>query len=76
MSSAEPGGGDRSVELIACEVPAPAAAGTEGSGVGVSEEITPLLTQPGKPKINIFTISYPRRRPRVRFRSPALSISS
>ncbi|KAK4758978.1 hypothetical protein SAY87_020279 [Trapa incisa] len=64
MSSPEHGGVDRSVELIACEVPAPTAAGVEGSGVGVSEEITPLLTQPGKPKINIFTISYPRRKPR------------
>lgn len=64
MASAEPsgggGGGDHTVELIARDVSA-----SEADAVGVLEEIAPLLTQVEKPKINIFTISYPRRKPGV-----------
>ncbi|KAF3443416.1 hypothetical protein FNV43_RR13098 [Rhamnella rubrinervis] len=56
MASTETGN-DHAVELIVRDVSAP-----EADGVGISEEITPLLTQTEKPKINIFTISYPRRK--------------
>lgn len=56
MASTETGD-DHAVELIVRDVSAP-----EADAVGVSEEITPLLTQTEKPKINIFTISYARRK--------------
>ncbi|OWM79795.1 hypothetical protein CDL15_Pgr023207 [Punica granatum] len=65
MASPEPGDRDPSVELVVCDVPAPAPAGTDsGGGGGASEEIAPLLSQSAKPKINIFTLSYPRRKAR------------
>ncbi|XP_024031797.1 uncharacterized protein LOC21394488 [Morus notabilis] len=36
-----------------------------GSAIGGGdEEISPLLSQVERPKINIFTVSYPRRKPR------------
>lgn len=64
MASAEnyddvEGGGDHVVELIASK---PSVSTIDG--VVISEEITPLLTQAEKPKINIFSVSYPRRTPR------------
>lgn len=31
------------------------------------DQIAPLLSHPERPKINIFTASYPRRKPRVFF---------
>lgn len=37
-------------------------ASTEGSDSASEDQITPLLTQSDKPKINIFTVSYPRRK--------------
>nr|XP_048328747.1 uncharacterized protein LOC107417137 isoform X2 [Ziziphus jujuba var. spinosa] len=57
MASTEMGGGDHTVELIVRDVSA-----SEADAVGVSDEIAPLLTQAEKPKINIFTVSYPRRK--------------
>lgn len=60
MASSEDG--DRKVELIVRDVSAP-----EDDVVVaevVSEEITPFLNQVEKPKINIFSVPYPRRKPR------------
>lgn len=37
-------------------------AATEPSDLASEDQITPLLTQSDKPKINIFTVSYPRRK--------------
>lgn len=63
MASAEAGDGDHAVvELIVCDETASEA---DAAAVVVSEEITPLLNQVEKPKINIFSVSYPRRKPRV-----------
>ncbi|CAK7349031.1 unnamed protein product [Dovyalis caffra] len=63
-ASAEISDGDHdAVELIVCDVSASAQAPDEISGdgaVSASEEITPLL----KPKINIFSVSHSRRKPR------------
>ncbi|KAJ4730099.1 Nodulin MtN21 /EamA-like transporter family protein [Melia azedarach] len=60
-SSTETNDGDQGVvELIVCDASAPVA---DGGGTP-SDEITPLLTQSEKPKINIFSVSYPRRQPR------------
>ncbi|KAG6661184.1 hypothetical protein I3843_03G150800 [Carya illinoinensis] len=62
MASAEAGDGDHAVvELIVCDETASEA---DAAAVVVSEEITPLLNQVEKPKINIFSVSYPRRKPR------------
>ncbi|CAL1393675.1 unnamed protein product [Linum trigynum] len=65
-ASSEISDGDDAVELIVCDVPASSSVGSNGDAAdSVSEEITPLLKQPAeKPKINIFSISYPRRKPR------------
>ncbi|KAK9284962.1 hypothetical protein L1049_024144 [Liquidambar formosana] len=63
MSSAETsdvGEGDHVVEMVASNASASAST-TDGV---VSEEITPLLTHAEKPKINIFSASYPRKKPR------------
>ncbi|KAI3712144.1 hypothetical protein L1987_70693 [Smallanthus sonchifolius] len=37
-------------------------ASTDGSDLVSDDQITPLLVQSDKPKINIFTVSYPRRK--------------
>ncbi|KAI3815094.1 hypothetical protein L1987_14748 [Smallanthus sonchifolius] len=37
-------------------------ASTDGSDSASEDQITPLLVQSDKPKINIFTVSYPRRK--------------
>ncbi|KGN47960.1 uncharacterized membrane protein YMR253C isoform X2 [Cucumis sativus] len=58
MDSDMNSGVDHLVELIVREEPPSIA-----DDVPISEEIAPLLTQIEKPKINIFTISYPRRTP-------------
>lgn len=61
MATPENGGDDHVVELSVREVsPSEIHAGE------VSDEISPLLSQSERPKINIFTVSYPRRKPRVR----------
>ncbi|XP_022148029.1 uncharacterized protein LOC111016817 [Momordica charantia] len=52
------GATDNLVELIVRDEPPSMA-----DGGPILEEIAPLLTQAEKPKINIFTISYPRRKP-------------
>lgn len=51
---------DHLVELIVRDEPS-----SMPDGAPISEEDAPLLTQIEKPKINIFTISYPRRKPMV-----------
>ncbi|KAI4308383.1 hypothetical protein L6164_031464 [Bauhinia variegata] len=65
MASAESSDGDHVVELI---VRNSDASPTDAVAVAVADtatnEIDPLLTQAERPKINIFTVSYPRRRPR------------
>lgn len=70
MASAEANEGDRAVELIVSvassppeAAPAAAAAAADVNGDD-APEITPLLNQSEKPKINIFAVSYPRRNPR------------
>ncbi|GAV72174.1 EamA domain-containing protein [Cephalotus follicularis] len=50
--------GDEAVELVVCD------AAADADGLTASEEITPLLTQAEKPKVNIFTVSYSPRKPR------------
>ncbi|XP_031279450.1 uncharacterized protein LOC116137892 isoform X4 [Pistacia vera] len=60
-SSTETSNGDQAVvELIVCDA-SPSSVDAE---VTASEEITPLLIQSEKPKINIFSVSYSRRKPR------------
>ncbi|XP_044503180.1 uncharacterized protein LOC123223842 isoform X4 [Mangifera indica] len=60
-SSTETRNGDQAVvELIVCDA-SPSSIDAE---VTASEEITPLLIQSEKPKINIFSVSYSRRKPR------------
>ncbi|KAL9457451.1 hypothetical protein AB3S75_006491 [Citrus x aurantiifolia] len=59
--STESSDGDQAtVELIMCNS-SPSAA--DGGGTG-SDEIAPLLVQSEKPKTNIFSVSYTRRKPR------------
>lgn len=63
-SSTETRNGDQAVvELIVCD----ASPSSIDADVTASEEITPLLIQSEKPKINIFSVSYSRRKPRVLF---------
>lgn len=62
MASLENGGDDHVLELSVREV----SALEIDAGGEVPEEISPLLSQAERPKINIFTVSYPRRKPRVR----------
>ncbi|KAJ0052929.1 hypothetical protein Pint_01967 [Pistacia integerrima] len=60
-SSTETSNGDQAVvELIVCD----ASRSSADAEVTASEEITPLLIQSEKPKINIFSVSYSRRKPR------------
>ncbi|CAN6554260.1 unnamed protein product [Malus baccata var. baccata] len=65
-SSAETSDGEHKVELIVHD---PSASG-DGGDVAVADEIAPLLTQPEKPKINIFTFSYPRGTSKDQVRKP------
>ncbi|XP_062150414.1 probable transport protein YPL264C [Alnus glutinosa] len=60
MASTEDG--DDAVELIVRD--ASALEDDAAAAVVVSDEIIPLLNQGEKPKINIFTVSYPRGKPR------------
>ncbi|KAI4384950.1 hypothetical protein MLD38_003033 [Melastoma candidum] len=64
-SSEENGGGDcaQSVELVVRDGSI-ASAMSHGDGDAGSQEITPLLAPSEKPKINIFTVSYPRKKSR------------
>lgn len=55
--------GNHTVELTVLGNEESAANG--GSAAASSEEITPLLTQIERPKINIFSVSRSRRKPRV-----------
>lgn len=62
-SSAESSDGDHDVELNV--IVRESISSSEADGGAVIEEKSPLLTQAEKPKINIFTLSYPRRKPGV-----------
>ncbi|XP_054799238.1 uncharacterized protein LOC129303750 [Prosopis cineraria] len=59
MASAESNHVDHVVELMERDPSA-----SPGDAEEVSEQITPLLIQAELPKINIFTASYPRKKPR------------
>ncbi|XP_022759021.1 uncharacterized protein LOC111305603 isoform X3 [Durio zibethinus] len=61
-ASANTNGGDHTVELIVLGASESAADG--GSSASASEEIKPLLTPSMRPKINIFSVSHSRRKPR------------
>ncbi|KAJ9176861.1 hypothetical protein P3X46_012131 [Hevea brasiliensis] len=59
--------GDHAVELIVRDASASSPDGSADDGAGGgsgSEEMAPLLNQAEKPKINIFSVSYSRRKPR------------
>ena len=71
MDSDMNSGVDHLVELIVREEPPSIA-----DDVPISEEIAPLLTQIEKPKINIFTISYPRRTPMVTVHTTCFSFNN
>lgn len=60
-------GDDVVVEMmIASEMNPPPAAEGSAAAAEIQDEIRPLLSQSDKPKINIFSISYPRKKqPRV-----------
>ncbi|KAK4276063.1 hypothetical protein QN277_019053 [Acacia crassicarpa] len=61
MASSEPDDRDRIVELIVRDA---SDSGGDADTVAVSEDFSPLLTQPERPRINIFNASYPRRKSR------------
>ncbi|PPS06609.1 hypothetical protein GOBAR_AA14027 [Gossypium barbadense] len=67
--------GNHTVELTVLDNEESAANG--GSAAASSEEITPLLTQIERPKINIFSVSRSRRKPRVELviKAPETEIS-
>ncbi|XVE78409.1 hypothetical protein DITRI_Ditri13aG0142700 [Diplodiscus trichospermus] len=68
-------GGDHTVELIVLGDSESAIDG--GSAASASEEIKPLLTQNERPKINIFSVSHSRRKPREQvIKVPETEISS
>lgn len=68
MASPESNVADHVVELIVRDAsssllpPPPSSGDTDDAG---DDQIAPLLSHPERPKINIFTASYPRRKPRV-----------
>ncbi|XP_057956213.1 uncharacterized protein LOC131149616 [Malania oleifera] len=66
MASAETidGEGEHAVEMIPTNATASTADAAVAVAAAASDEITPLLTDNVKPKINIFSVSYPRRKPR------------
>ncbi|XP_008230013.1 PREDICTED: uncharacterized protein LOC103329335 [Prunus mume] len=64
-SSAETSDGENELELIVRD-----ASGSDDGSLAATDEIVPLLTPPEKPKINIFTVSYPRKAPRDQVRKP------
>ncbi|MBA0635235.1 hypothetical protein Godav_029453 [Gossypium davidsonii] len=66
--------GNHTVELTVLDNEESAANG--GSAAASSEEITPLLTQIERPKINIFSVSRSRRKPReLVIKAPETEIS-
>ncbi|CAI8597796.1 unnamed protein product [Vicia faba] len=68
MTSSESNGGDHVVELIVHDAsqppPPPPPTSSDDSRDNVDAQIAPLLSHTDRPKINIFTASYPRRKPR------------
>jgi len=70
MASPESNGSDHVVELIVRDIPQPpplpSSSSSDDSRDNVHDQIAPLLSHTDRPKINIFTASYPRRKqPRV-----------
>ena len=65
MATAESNDADHVVELIVRDASPPSPA--EDSDDAGKDQIAPLLSHPERPKVNIFTASYPRRKPRVIF---------
>uniref|UniRef100_A0A5B7C0R9 EamA domain-containing protein n=1 Tax=Davidia involucrata TaxID=16924 RepID=A0A5B7C0R9_DAVIN len=66
MASAESidGGGDGERDRENSHVVELVASTADSDSISISEDqITPLLTQSEKPKINIFSVSYPKRKP-------------
>ncbi|XWS75787.1 hypothetical protein CRYUN_Cryun01aG0122000 [Craigia yunnanensis] len=63
-ASAATNGGDHKVELIVLGYSKSAADGGSAASASASEELSPLLTQSERPKINIFSVSHARRKPR------------
>ncbi|XP_061337759.1 uncharacterized protein LOC133284698 [Gastrolobium bilobum] len=61
MASPESNGVDHVVELIGCDASSPSHGDSDDVG---NDQIAPLLSLTERPKINIFTASYPRRKPR------------
>lgn len=60
MEKGERGDGEHSIIQVAGDTSnSEASAATNGEG----EEITPLLGQPHKPRMTIFSVSYPKRKP-------------
>ncbi|CAK8566918.1 unnamed protein product [Lathyrus sativus] len=67
MTSSESNAADHVVELIvhdASQPPPPPPSSSDDSRDNVNAQIAPLLSHTDRPKINIFTASYPRRKPR------------
>ncbi|KAL5076226.1 hypothetical protein RYX36_015210 [Vicia faba] len=68
MTSSESNGGEHVVELIVHDAsqppPPPPPTSSDDSRDNVDAQIAPLLSHTDRPKINIFTASYPRRKPR------------
>lgn len=71
MTSSESNAADHVVELIVHDAsqppPPPPPSSSDDSRDNVDAQIAPLLSHTDRPKINIFTASYPRRKPRVFF---------
>jgi len=69
MASPESNGTDHVVELIVRDIPQPPplpSSSCDDSRDNAHDQIAPLLSHTDRPKINIFTASYPRRKqPRV-----------
>ncbi|XP_020230481.1 uncharacterized protein LOC109811217 isoform X2 [Cajanus cajan] len=55
---------DHVVELIVRDASAPSSDAEADPADDEKDQIAPLLSHPERPKINIFTASYPRRKPR------------
>ncbi|XP_058787274.1 uncharacterized protein LOC131661684 [Vicia villosa] len=67
MTSSESNATDHVLELIvhdASQPPPPPPSSSDDSRDNVDTQIAPLLSHTDRPKINIFTASYPRRKPR------------
>ncbi|XVE72440.1 hypothetical protein DITRI_Ditri11bG0039700 [Diplodiscus trichospermus] len=76
-ASAETSGGDQTVDVELIVLGNSKSAADGGSTASASDEITPLLTQSERPKVNIFSVSHSRRKPREQvIKVPETDISS